>query len=104
MAKLLAAVIHLFIGLTEAILALRIVFRLFNANSTQFVGWIYNTSDQLLEPFRGIFKSSEITGGHVLDFSALFGLLVYALLGVILLSVLRSLRSSKSKSKDKSSK
>jgi uncharacterized protein YggT (Ycf19 family) len=104
MTRLLSAVVNLFIGLTEAILALRIVFRLFGANSTQFVSWTYNTSDQLLEPFRGIFTPSKISGGHVLDFSALFGLLIYALIGAILISVLRALRHDKVKVKDKSSK
>lgn len=88
-ATFLARLVNLFVGLAEGILAIRILFRLFNANPTaSFVEWIYNTSDTLMAPFRGIFPPQEIVNGHVLDVSALFAMLMYALLGFLLVALM----------------
>ncbi len=81
----LTGITRFIIGLAEAILVLRIVLRLFAANpSASFVHWIYTTSDTLLEPFRGIFQIGVIHKSYVLDFTALFALIVYGLLGALL--------------------
>lgn len=95
-ARLFTGLINLFVGLAEICLGLRVLFRLFAANpGVQFVQWIYSTSDTLLSPFRGIFPAGRIAGGHVLDFTALFGMLIYALFGVVLVAILRALAPSK---------
>jgi uncharacterized protein YggT (Ycf19 family) len=81
--------IDIFVTIAEAILAFRVIFRLFNANNTaSFVSWIYDTSDTLMAPFRGIFPPQEIVRGHVLDVSALFAMLMYALIGYVLAALL----------------
>lgn len=78
----LSKLIQLFIGLAEIVLVLRIVLRLFAANpNASFVHWIYTTSNTLLEPFRDIFQPGVINKSYVLDFTALFALVVYGLLG-----------------------
>jgi len=82
----LAWLIRVVVGLAELALAFRVVLRLFAANPTaSFVHWVYITSSTLLAPFRGIFPSEVVAHNHVLDFSALFALIVYALLGSFLL-------------------
>jgi len=82
----LSRLIHLIIGLAEIVLVLRIVLRLFAANPTaSFVHWTYTTSNTLLEPFRGIFQTGVIDKSYVLDFTALFALIVYGLLGSVLI-------------------
>jgi uncharacterized protein YggT (Ycf19 family) len=82
----LSKLIQLIIGLAEIVLVLRIVLRLFAANPTaSFVHWIYTTSNTLLEPFRGIFQTGVIDKSYVLDFTALFALIVYGLLGSLLI-------------------
>jgi len=82
----LSKIVHLFIGLAETVLVLRIVLRLFAANPTaSFVHWVYTTSNTLLEPFRGIFQSGVIDKSYVLDFTALFALVVYGLFGALLI-------------------
>lgn len=96
MTRLLTGLIDLFVGLAEIVLGLRVLLRLFAANgSVDFVQWVYNTSNTLLEPFRGIFPAGHIAGGHVLDFTALFGMLIYALFGMVLVAILRMLEPSK---------
>jgi uncharacterized protein YggT (Ycf19 family) len=84
----LSSLIYLVVGLAEVVLLLRIVLRLFAANPTaSFVHWTYTTSDTLLQPFRGIFPSTVIDKAYVLDFTALFALIVYGLFGSVLVYV-----------------
>ncbi len=91
-ADLVEGFINFFVGLAELILGLRVLFRLFNANPTStFVHWIYATSATLMAPFRGIFPSLVLDRGFVIDFSALFAMLVYALIGYLLIVLVSSL-------------
>lgn len=81
--------VNFFVGVAEALLGLRVLLRLFAANpDASFVSWIYNMSDTLLTPFRGIFPVATIKPGYVLDTSALFAMAVYAIAGYLILSLL----------------
>jgi len=84
------AMVDFFVGLAELILGLRVVLRLFAANpEAAFVHWVYTTSDTLLIPFRNIFPVETISSsGFVLDLSALFAMLIYAVLGYAVISLL----------------
>lgn len=76
---------NLVFGLIELIIGLRIILKLFGANpDTPFVAWINAVSDSLIYPFQGIFPSPVLSGGFVLEVSAIIALLVYALIGYIL--------------------
>jgi uncharacterized protein YggT (Ycf19 family) len=84
--RILTPIIEFVVGLAELILAVRILLRLFAASpSAPFVHWVYTTSNTLLEPFRGIFPSTVINRAYVLDFTALFALLIYAIIGGFLI-------------------
>lgn len=86
--RILAGFINFFTALVALFLGLRVILRLFGANpDVAFVQWVYDSSGTLLQPFRGIFPTAEIAPGSVIDFSALFALLVYGLLGMALLSL-----------------
>jgi uncharacterized protein YggT (Ycf19 family) len=88
----LKSLVNLVISLVELIISLRIVLKLFGASQqASFVQWVYETSEPLLQPFIGMFPSPNVSGGFVIEFSALFGLLVYAFLGYILLDVLNTI-------------
>lgn len=81
--------IDIFVGLALVLLLLRVLFRLFHANpGAAFVNWIYDTSDVLIAPFRGIFPSATIEPGYTLDITALFAMLMYAVLGFVLAALL----------------
>lgn len=78
--------LNFFIGIVEVFLGLRLILRLFGANSgNAFVSWVYDMSSVLLDPFRGIFPTKEIADGIVLEFNTLFAMLVYAVFGLLLL-------------------
>lgn len=89
-ANIIVSIIDFFVALAEAILGLRVVFRLFNANGTSsFVHWIYQTSATLMDPFRNIFRATAvISPGYVLDINALFAMLMYAIIGYLLAALL----------------
>lgn len=91
-ARLLAGLINFFVAISELFLGLRVILRLFGANpDVAFVQWIYRSSDALLEPFRGIFPTQVIAPDHVIDFSALFAMVVYGLIGLAFLALVRYL-------------
>ncbi len=76
---------NLVFGLIELIIALRLILKLFGANpSTPFVAWVNGVSDSLIYPFQGIFPSPVLSGGFVLEVSAIIALLVYAIVGYII--------------------
>lgn len=78
--------INFFTGLVMIFLSLRFLLKLFGANaSNTFVGWVYDNTAILLTPFRGIFPSEVVSRHYVLEFTTLFAILIYALLGMLLL-------------------
>ncbi len=84
-AQLIISLSNIVIGLAEAVISLRIALKFFGANAAApFVKWIYATSDSLLYPFQGMFPSAQLPEGFMIEFSAFFGLIVYALFGYIL--------------------
>ncbi|WP_226037902.1 YggT family protein [Aquibacillus saliphilus] len=77
--------INIVIGIAQLILGLRIVLKLFGANkSAPFVQWIYDTSAPLLYPFEGIFPTTNIDGTFLIEFPALFAVIIYTIIGYAL--------------------
>ena len=94
MSYILSSLVSFFIGIAELILGLRIFFRLVDANATaSFVRWVYDTSDTLMSPFRGIFPPATLEGGIVLDVSAIFTAIMYLVFGAVLMGLLAMLPS-----------
>lgn len=88
-ARFLAGFINFFVGVAELFLGLRVLLRLFGANpQAAFVQWVYDSSGMLLDPFRGIFPAKTLAANSVVDFSALFAMLVYGLIGVLLITLM----------------
>lgn len=84
--------VNFFVGIVEVFLGLRFILRLFSANpSNGFVSWIYEMSGELLQPFRGIFPTTEIAEGIVIEFSTLFAMLIYALFGMLVIYLINLL-------------
>lgn len=83
-ANIALAVITFFLGL-------RILLRLFNANSaTPFVAWIYSVSQGLIYPFRGIFPNLAIGNNAVFDLPAFIALVAYAVLVYFIMALIRA--------------
>lgn len=93
--------INLFTALVTIFLALRFLLKLFGANENNgFVGWVYDMTAVLLDPFRGIF-SNEVVGRHyVFEFNTLFALLIYGLFGMLLLMIVNMLSPAPAEDND----
>lgn len=86
--NLLAKVFDVILTLVEFLLSIRFVLIMFKvSHSSQFVSWIYKTSAPLVQPFSGIFQQLKIFG-FVIDFSTLFALIVYGLLGMLIVKLI----------------
>lgn len=83
MKQLVDSKIQLFVMTAEALLLLRVVLRFFNGNpDAQFVHWVINTTNVLLEPFRAVFVNLSVAErGWVVDYPALFAMAVYGMAG-----------------------
>ena len=72
--------IWLFLGILEALIALRIGLKLIGANpESPIVGLIYGFTYLFLFPFEGMI-ATPFASGMVLELSALFAMLIYALI------------------------
>lgn len=77
-------IIYFILGVIEVLLAIRLVFKFLGANpSSNFVSYIYTTTQGLLAPFHAIFRSTATQGIEttaVLEPSTMIAMVVYALI------------------------
>lgn len=80
--KILGYIMYAWVFFGIVVLGLRVFLLAFSANaSTPFVEFIYRTSADYLEPFRGIFPSKSISETGYLDVAAIFAIIIYLLIG-----------------------
>lgn len=78
--KVLAWVMYAWAFFGIILLSLRVFLLAFSANSTTpFVQFIYRTSGDYLEPFRGIFPVKPVGETGYLDVAAIFAIIMYLL-------------------------
>lgn len=76
-------------GVVEALLGLRLLFRLFGANSANaLVDLIYTLSAPLVAPFRGIF-GTPAANGFVLEWSTILAMVIYYIIAYALVEMFR---------------
>jgi len=96
MSNILRSFVQFVLGLVELILVARFVLRLFAANpASEFVAWIYATSQPLVAPFFLAFPTPSVRGGFVLEFTTLFALFVYAFVGYLIIELLEIMSSKR---------
>lgn len=92
---ILTSLINVLVGIIELLLSVRLLLRLLGANpNTPFVAWVYDTSNALITPFKNIFPPFAINESMVLEFSTIFAIVVYMLIGWIIVALLDSLFDS----------
>lgn len=75
---------HLFVALVETVLAVRVIFSLVNADTTNgVVRWFYDMSEPLLQPIRGVYPSVEYPNEYVLELPVIFAMVGYAIFGYL---------------------
>ncbi|BAQ61277.1 hypothetical protein GM3708_1683 [Geminocystis sp. NIES-3708] len=89
--------IYILIGFLQVLLTLRFFLRLTGANTeNQFTQFIYNLSDPFIAPFSTLFISPVTEGGsnpiggtNVFDLNVLVAIVIYALLGLLGVSLIK---------------
>ena len=90
-------IVNLMLSLAVALLGMRFILKLFGANgSNEFVSWIYATSAEVLGPFRGVFPAQDVDG-FVVEFSTIFAVMVYLIIGMFALYIIELLTPRKQK-------
>lgn len=84
---IIRTIINIIIGLIEALLVLRLVFKFFLANpAAPFVTWLYGATAQLISPFMRIFPDFNI-GKFLVETTTLVALIVYVVVGYLILEL-----------------
>jgi hypothetical protein len=79
-AKIMVGFVYAVLLVYLVILTLAFFLRLFGANpAADFTDWVYTAAARIMEPFRGIFPTVQVTDRAVFDASLLFAMIMYAL-------------------------
>jgi uncharacterized protein YggT (Ycf19 family) len=82
--------VYLLFGVLQALLVLRIVLLLLNANEgNDLVAFIVGITDPFVAPFRGMFSLDEVgsAAGSVLDVAAVIALIAWTLVEALVLGI-----------------
>jgi YggT family protein len=86
----LTEVVWLMTGILEALIALRFILKLIAANpQNPFAQFVYNITYLFLWPFLNLTATPSVGGIIVLEIPSLIGMLVYALLAWLAVSILQ---------------
>ncbi len=84
-ARFFVLVIYVVLLAYAVIVGIAFVLKLLGANpDADFADWIYDAAGSIIEPFRGIFPTRQLTDRSTFDASLLFALIVYLVLAVLL--------------------
>jgi uncharacterized protein YggT (Ycf19 family) len=82
--------VWLLFGILQALIVLRIVLLLLNANeANDVVSFIVSVTDPFVAPFRGMFRLDQVNGasGSVLDVAAIIALVAWTLIEALVLGI-----------------
>lgn len=81
------------IGLIEIILIFRFVLKLLNASpSAEIVSWVLVNSSPFLRPFAFAFTPFILPGGFTIEFTTLFAIFAYAVVGYVLREAMKMMK------------
>ena len=87
--KLVTLVVYLVFLAYAIIVGIAFVLQLLGANPTaDFADWIYRAAENITQPFRGIFPTTQVTDRSTFNASLLFALMIYLIVAVLLHGVI----------------
>lgn len=91
--QILQTILALIVGFVEIILIFRFVLRLLGASpSAEIVSWVLVNSAAFLRPFAFAFTPLILPGGFVVEFSTLFAIFAYAVIGYVIREALNMMK------------
>lgn len=95
MMRLLKELANFLIALIEISLIFRFLLKLLGASpAADFVSWVYDMTQPLLQPFLFAFPTPTVRGGFTLEFTTLFAIFAYAFAGYLIQEILEIIESS----------
>ncbi len=92
--RILAYVMYAWVILGITVITLRVFLLAFSANlNAPFAQFIYRTSNDYLEPFRGIFLPKAIGETGYLDVAALFAIIIYLFIAWLFSSLVQFIQT-----------
>jgi hypothetical protein len=83
--KAIVFVLYLVFLAYAVILGIAFFLRLFGANpDAEFADWIFRASVRIMEPFRGIFPTTQLSDRSEFDASLLFAMVIYLVVAITL--------------------
>lgn len=96
MSKFITELANFVFGLIDILLIFRFVLKLLAANpQAEFVNWVYDTTQPLLNPFIQAFPTPQVSGGFTLEFTTLFAIFVYTFVGYLVQELLGAISKRK---------
>jgi uncharacterized protein YggT (Ycf19 family) len=89
LARVIIQFIYAIGGILNILLGIRFLLMLFGANQTGIVQAVYNLTDPLVAPFRGIFGDTTVPQGGTFETESLLAILTISVLTYIAVSLLR---------------
>lgn len=83
----LQAIISFAVAVINTLLGIRLLFLLLGARAVGFAAWLYNVTEPLAAPFRGIFPAPAVETGYF-DTASLVAIVVYGLAAWVINSLL----------------
>jgi YGGT family len=84
-----ASLVGLFLLASEFFLAVRFVLHFFAVNPANgFAAWVFNSTNSLMTPFRGVFTGGVAGHPHYVDLQTLFVMAAYAIAAGLLVWLL----------------
>jgi uncharacterized protein YggT (Ycf19 family) len=87
-------IVYAIVQLIEGLLAVRFILEFFSANNANsFVSWIYQYSDPFIKPFEGVITYKFSLFGFPIDINTLVAIFFFAILGYMILGLVKAFRS-----------
>lgn len=83
--KNIKQVVLIIFAVIDSVLLLRVLLIMISAGTAPFVQWLYDMTQPLASPFLGMFPTSLGGTDIVIEFSTLFGIIMYSLLAYVIL-------------------
>jgi hypothetical protein len=81
--------VALFLTVSEVFLAIRFVLHFFAVNPANgFAAWVFNSTDALVAPFRGVFTTTVAGHPHYVDLQTLFIMFAWVVVCAVLTAVI----------------
>lgn len=91
----ISQLLWLMAGIVDGLLVFRFILKLVAADpGSGFANFVYSLTNVLVAPFGGIISLPPAQNGSIIDFAALFAILVYTVVAVVVIQLLRILFAS----------